>query len=95
MLKKWLWCSVSKLRGVFLYPPPSKLYKNIFMYVQILEVNKDKATVIEPMTKSIAAEFLMRKYQDQPLSYFNQDKRIFIINCETGTVKPASLTFEL
>jgi hypothetical protein len=50
---------------------------------------------MEPMTKSIAAEFLMRKYQDQPLSYFNQDKRIYIVNCETGQVRHASLTFEL
>jgi len=65
------------------------------MYVQILEVNKEKSVLMEPMTKSIAAEFLMRKYQDQPLSYFNQDKRIFIINCESGQVRPASLTFEL
>ena len=65
------------------------------MYVQILEVNKDKSVLMEPMTKSIAAEFLMRKYADQPLSYFNQDKRIFIIHCETGQVRHASLTFEL
>ena len=95
MIRKIILVSVSKLRGIFLYPPPSKLYKNIFMYVQILEVNKEKSVLIEPMTKSIAAEFLMRKYADQPLSYFNQDKRIFIVNCETGTVRPASLTFDI
>jgi hypothetical protein len=65
------------------------------MYVQILEVNKEKSVLMEPMTKSIAAEFLMRKYQDQPLSYFNQDKRIYIVNCESGQVRHASLTFEL
>ena len=65
------------------------------MYVQILEVNKEKSVLMEPMTKSVAAEFLMRKYADQPLSYFNQDKRIYIVNCDTGQVRPASLTFEL
>ena len=51
--------------------------------------------VLEPMTLSIAAEFLMRKYEDQPLKYFNTDRKIWIINCTTGTIKPASLTFEL
>ena len=65
------------------------------MYVQILEVNKEKAILIEPMTRSIALEFLLRKYADQPLSYFNQDKRIYIVNCDTGSVKLVSLTFEL
>jgi hypothetical protein len=65
------------------------------MYVQILEINKDKSTLLEPMTVSIAAEFLMRKYEDQPLKYFNTDRKIWIINCTTGTLKPASLIFEL
>jgi hypothetical protein len=65
------------------------------MYVQILEINKDKATLLEPMTKDIAAEFMMRKYADQPLSYFNKDRRIFIVNPENGIVKHASLTFDI
>lgn len=65
------------------------------MYVQILEINKDKATLLEPMTKEIAAEFMMRKYADQPLSYFNRDRRIYIINSESGVVKAASLTFDI
>ena len=65
------------------------------MYVQILEINKDKSTLLEPMTLSIAAEFLMRKYEDQPLKYFNTDRRIYIVNCDKNTIRPASLTFEL
>ena len=65
------------------------------MYVQILEVNKEKSVLLEPMTKSIAAEFLMKKYEDQPLKYFNTDRRIYIINCTTGQIKHASLTFDI
>ena len=63
--------------------------------VQVLEFQQGIATLSEPMVRYQAQDYLIRKYREQPLTYFNQDRTIWIIDLTEKTIRTASLKIEV
>jgi hypothetical protein len=63
--------------------------------VQVLEFQQGIATLSEPMAKYQAQDYLIRKYREQPLNYFNQDRTIWIVDVSDKTIRAASLKIEV
>lgn len=62
---------------------------------QILDIQKEKAMVTEPMDKGTLENFVNNKYMDQPLRYFNENRTLWIINLTTREVRPLSIKIEI
>ncbi len=63
--------------------------------VQILEFQNGIAILSEPMIRYQAQDYLIRKYRDQPLNYFNKDAHIWLVDVENRTIRTASLKLEI
>lgn len=69
---------------------------NFAAKVQLLEINAAEAKVYAPMTRSELERFISEKYADQPVSYFNNARRLYVI--ELGArpeVRALSLRVEI
>lgn len=53
---------------------------------QVLSVNKDRAVLVDLMTYAEANDYIQRILKDQPVSYFNEVSRVYVVNCKTGEV---------
>lgn len=62
---------------------------------QILDIQKEKAMVTEPMDKGTLENFVNNKYMDQPLRYFNENRTLWIINLTSREVRPLSIKIEI
>lgn len=63
--------------------------------VQVLEFQNGIAYLSEPMAKYQAQDYLIRKYREQPLNYFNNDRSIWIVDPSDRTIRIASLKVEV
>lgn len=63
--------------------------------VQVLEFQDGGAILSEPMPRYQAQDYLIRKYREQPLNYFNQDRTIWIVEPDVRTIRIASLKIEV
>lgn len=61
----------------------------------ILELKPDKALVTDPMYIHELTEFVRKKYSEQPLSYFNSNHALWIVNIDRNEVRPLSLKIEI
>jgi hypothetical protein len=61
----------------------------------ILELKPDKALVTDPMFIHELTEFVRKKYSEQPLSYFNSNHALWIVNIDKNEVRPLSLKIEI
>ena len=55
----------------------------------------DKALVTDPMYTHELTQFVQKKYSDQPLSYFNQNHSLWLVNIDKNEVRPLSLKIEI
>ena len=69
--------------------------ENVKETLCLLEINKTGAVVTDPMTPYMLQEFILAKFRDQPINYFNQEKRLWVINIETTDIRPVSLKVEI
>lgn len=60
------------------------------LYV-LLEVNQEGVTTSEAMDEAAMSAYIVNKYGDQPLRYFNDYKRLKVVHLKTGKVKDAAL----
>jgi hypothetical protein len=63
------------------------------LYV-VLEVNIDNVKTSEPMLVDDVDKYISLEYADQPIRYFNESRRIKIINLRTGDVRAARITIQ-
>lgn len=63
--------------------------------VQVLEFQDGMAQLTEPMPRYQAQDYLIRKYREQPLNYFNSDRSIWIVDASDRTIRIASLKIEV
>lgn len=50
----------------------------------LLDVTTDDLLKYGPMNRKDIEEFILRKYEEQPLKYFNQNKRLKIFHPPSG-----------
>ena len=58
---------------------------------QILQVNTDRSVLIDLMTRVECETYINKILRDQPVSYFSEVSRVYVINVETGEVKKPHL----
>ena len=58
---------------------------------QILQVNTDRSVLIDLMTRTECENYINKILRDQPVSYFSEVSRVYVINIETGEVKKPHL----
>lgn len=63
--------------------------------VQVLEFQDGMAQLTEPMPRYQAQDYLIRKYREQPLNYFNSDRSIWIVDASDRSIRIASLKIEV
>jgi hypothetical protein len=85
ILSKYLYFSIHK---------PKKMFISENDNYQIIEINNDGSTISEVMTFPECTLYVIEKYKDQPLVYFNEYKRLKIIHLKTGTVKDVKLKID-
>jgi len=64
--------------------------------VQLLEVGQHEAKAYAPMTRAELEQFVTDKYGHQPVTYFNRDRRLYVI--ELGIrpeIRPLSVRVEI
>jgi len=70
--------------------------QNISNNLQLLEISATEAKVYAPMSRAELQQFITEKYAHQPVSYFNKDRRLYVI--ELGTkpeIRPLSVRLEI
>jgi hypothetical protein len=64
--------------------------------VQLLEITNTEAKLYAPMGYRELNEFITTKYAEQPISYFNNDRRLFVVTFgDRPEVRPLSVRVEL
>lgn len=58
---------------------------------QLIEVTVNGITQHEPCELPGIRELIIKYYGDQPLKYFNENKRLKVIHLKTGVVRDATL----
>ena len=74
---------------------PITLLNTLSNMVQVLEFQDGIAILSEPMPRYQAQDYLIRKYREQPLNYFNSDRSIWIVDSADRTIRIASLKVEV
>lgn len=64
--------------------------------VQLLDIGRDEAKVYAPMTPQELQQFITAKYADQPVSYFNSERRLYVIILgDKPVIRPLSVRVEI
>lgn len=63
------------------------------LYV-LLEVNLDDIVKSNAMTYEMIEKYITKRYEDQPIKYFNEAGRLKVIHLKSGLVKTVKLTLE-
>lgn len=63
------------------------------LYV-LIEINLDDVIKSNAMTYDMMWKYIMKKYEDQPLKYFNEMDRIKVVHLKSGIVKTLKVTLE-
>lgn len=84
---------LSKYFHFSIHKPTTMLFNTADNY-QIVEINNEGSTLSEVMNLDECSKYIITKYKDQPLMYFNEYKRLKIIHLKTGTVKDVSLQID-
>ena len=74
---------------------PITLLNTLSNMVQVLEFQDGIAILSEPMPRYQAQDYLIRKYREQPLNYFNNDRSIWIVDQSDRSIRIASLKIEV
>jgi len=61
----------------------------------ILELNADSVVLTPPMYMSELHAFVKNKYGEQPLSYFNANYALWIVDIYQRQIRPLSIKIEI
>ncbi len=63
------------------------------LYV-LIEINLDDIVKSNAMSFDMIWKYIMKKYEDQPLKYFNDTERLKIVHLKSGIIKTVKLVLE-
>lgn len=63
------------------------------LYV-LIEINLDDINKTNAMSYDMLWKYIVKKYEDQPLKYFNETQRLKIVHLKSGIIKTVKLTIE-
>lgn len=64
--------------------------------MQLLEVGQSEAKVYAPMGHRELSDFVAAKFGHQPVSYFNKDRRLYVITLgAVPEIRPLSVRVEI
>lgn len=63
------------------------------LYV-LIEINLDDIVKTNPMSYDMIWKYIMKKYEEQPLKYFNDTQRLKIVHLKSGIIKTVKLVIE-
>jgi hypothetical protein len=58
---------------------------------QLIEVAVNGITTHEPCTLAQVRDLVLKYYGEQPLKYFNENRRLKVVHLKTGSVKDVTL----
>ena len=88
-----MWDRITRWLGIEIIKP-KKMIVNYTDNFVLLEVNADDIVKSEPMNLEEISKYVLSKYGEQPLQYFNEYKRLKVVHLKTGTVKNLELKVE-
>jgi hypothetical protein len=97
---KGLWKALRKVLMVEIIKPSRsmKMENSIYMsnsdmYV-LIEVNLDDVMKTEPMNMDGILNYVLNKYAEQPIKYFNETQRLKVVHLKSGIIKNVNLVLE-
>ena len=63
------------------------------LYV-LIEINLDDVVKSNAMSFEMLWKYITKKYEDQPLKYFNDSERLKIVHLKSGIIKTVRLVLE-
>lgn len=86
---KWL----SKI-GITIIKPETMIISESDLFV-LIEINNDGAVNSPSYDLRAMNKYILEKYGDQPLKYFNEYKRLKLIHLKSGTIKDLAVKIDL
>ena len=77
----------------FIKKPNDMLMSNDDLFV-LVEINVDDVVKTEPMPMDGILRYILNRYADQPIRYFNETQRLKIIHLKSGMIKEAKLVLD-
>lgn len=62
---------------------------------QLLDINDTEATLEKPMTMDMLLMYITKKFEEQPLKYFNIQNGLRVIHLRSRMIMPIGLKVEL
>jgi hypothetical protein len=66
---------------------------NSDMFV-LVEINLDDVVKTEPMNMDGILKYILNKYAEQPIKYFNETQRLKVVHLKSGIIKNVNLVLE-
>ena len=63
------------------------------LYV-LIEINLDDIVKSNPMSYEMLWKYIVKKYEEQPLKYFNNTDRLKIVHLKSGIMKTVKIALE-
>ena len=63
------------------------------LYV-LIEINLDDIVKSNAMSYEMLWKYIMKKYEEQPIKYFNDSERLKIVHLKSGIIKTVKLVLE-
>ena len=63
------------------------------LYV-LIEINLDDIVKTNAMSYDMLWKYIVKKYEDQPLKYFNETQRLRVVHLKSGLIKTLKLSIE-
>ncbi len=63
------------------------------LYV-LIEINLDDVVKSNAMSFEMLWKYIMKKYEEQPLKYFNDTERLKVVHLKSGIIKTVKLILE-
>ena len=63
------------------------------LYV-LIEINLDDVVKSNAMSYELLWKYITKRYEDQPIRYFNEQDRLRIVHLKSGVVKTVKLALE-
>lgn len=64
------------------------------LYV-VLDITTTDVVKTMPMKKAYIMEYILQKFEDQPLKYFNETNRIKVVHLKSGLIKTLKLKIDI
>lgn len=63
------------------------------LYV-LVEINLDDVIKSNAMTYDMLWKYIIKRYEEQPIKYFNETERLKVIHLKSGVIKTVKLSLE-